>query len=43
MVKTLELHFTTGLGKTSKLTIDYPKEPVDNAAVKQVMDLIIVG
>ncbi|WP_338448373.1 DUF2922 domain-containing protein [Niallia oryzisoli] len=43
MAKTLELHFTTGLGKTSKLTIDYPKEPVDKAAVKQVMDMIIAA
>lgn len=43
MAKTLELHFTNGLGKTGKLTIDSPKEPVDKAAVKQVMDLIIAA
>ncbi|KAA9011784.1 DUF2922 domain-containing protein [Niallia endozanthoxylica] len=43
MAKTLELHFTNGLGKTSKLTIDNPKEPVNKTAVKQVMDLVIAA
>ncbi len=43
MAKTLELHFTNGLGKTSKLTVDNPKEPVNKTAVKQVMDLIIAA
>ncbi|WP_071393037.1 DUF2922 domain-containing protein [Bacillus tuaregi] len=43
MAKKLELHFTNGLGKTAKLTIDYPKEPVDKTAVKQVMDMVIAA
>ncbi|WP_071394863.1 DUF2922 domain-containing protein [Bacillus tuaregi] len=43
MAKKLELHFTTGQGKTAKLTIDYPKEPVNKTTVKQVMDLVIAA
>ncbi|WP_394237191.1 DUF2922 domain-containing protein [Niallia oryzisoli] len=43
MAKTLELHFINSVGKTAKLTVDYPKEPVDKIAVKQVMDLIIAA
>jgi len=43
MAKTLELHFINSVGKTAKLTVDYPKEPVDKVAVKQVMDLIIAA
>ncbi|WP_394234296.1 DUF2922 domain-containing protein [Niallia oryzisoli] len=43
MAKTLELHFINSVGKTVKLTVDYPKEPVDKVAVKQVMDLVIAA
>ena len=43
MAKTLELHFINNVGKTVKLTVDYPKEPVDKVAVKQVMDLVIAA
>ncbi|WP_338751046.1 DUF2922 domain-containing protein [Bacillus sp. FJAT-52991] len=43
MAKTLQLHFTTDLGKTASLTLDYPKEPVDPALVKQSMEAIIAA
>ncbi|EDL65975.1 DUF2922 domain-containing protein [Bacillus sp. SG-1] len=41
MAKTLELQFTTQLGKTARLSIDEPIEPVDPANVKMVMDTLI--
>jgi len=43
MAKTLELQFVTDLGKTSRLSIDNPIEPVDAAAVKLAMDEIIAS
>jgi hypothetical protein len=33
MAKTLELQFSTELGKTASLSIDNPKEPVDEEVV----------
>ncbi|WP_203363010.1 DUF2922 domain-containing protein [Bacillus sp. REN10] len=43
MAKTLQLQFTTDLGKTASLTIDDPKEPIDPALVKQSMEAIIAA
>ena len=43
MAKTIELHFTNNLGKVSKLVVDNPKEPIDHAAVKLVMEQIIAA
>jgi hypothetical protein len=43
MAKTLELQFVTDLGKTTKLTVDNPKEPINPAAVKLAMEQIIAS
>ncbi|MCQ6277170.1 DUF2922 domain-containing protein [Bacillus sp. V3B] len=43
MAKTMELHFTNHLGKTVRLTLDHPKEPVDPIEVKLVMDAVIAS
>ncbi|OZI11202.1 hypothetical protein CEW92_12780 [Bacillaceae bacterium SAS-127] len=43
MAKTLQLQFTTDLGKTASLTLDYPKEPIDPVLVKQSMEAIIAA
>lgn len=43
MAKTLELQFLTENGKTARLTLDNPKEPIDQAVVKQSMDQIIAS
>ena len=43
MAKVLELQFVTELGKTTKVTIDNPIEPVDPAAVKLAMESIIAS
>ncbi|OCA81511.1 hypothetical protein A8F94_21785 [Bacillus sp. FJAT-27225] len=43
MAKTLELSFMTETGKVSKLTIENPKEPIDQAVVKQSMEQIIAS
>ena len=43
MAKTLELQFVSDLGKTTKLTVDNPKEPIDPAAVKLAMEQIIAS
>lgn len=40
-MKTLELTFLTGGGKTARLVIDHPKEPVDSSQVKTAMENII--
>ena len=39
--KTLELVFQTTEGKTARITLADPVEPLDPAVVQQVMDLII--
>lgn len=41
MENVLELYFLTEEGKTAKLSIDNPKMPVDQEAVRQAMDIII--
>jgi hypothetical protein len=43
MAKTLELQFVTVTGKSARVTIDNPKEPVDPALVKQSMEQIIAA
>ncbi len=40
-MKTLELHFITGGGKTARLTIEQPQEPVNLEDVKNAMQSII--
>ena len=43
MAKTLELQFTTESGKSARLSLDNPKEPIDQAVVKQSMEQIIAS
>ncbi|MDQ0229899.1 DUF2922 domain-containing protein [Metabacillus malikii] len=43
MTKTLELLFLNSAGKTVKVSIDSPKEPVDNTALSNAMDEIIAS
>lgn len=43
MAKTLELQFGTEFGKTARITVDNPKEPIDEALVKQSMEAIIAS
>lgn len=41
MAKTLDMVFKTDEGKTVRISIPDPKEPVDPAQVNAVMDLLI--
>ncbi|WP_433750698.1 DUF2922 domain-containing protein [Falsibacillus pallidus] len=43
MAKSLELQFVTADGKSAKLSIDNPIEPVDTAQVKASMEAIIAA
>jgi hypothetical protein len=43
MAKTLELQFGTEQGGTTRLTVDNPKEPVDNVTVKASMEQIVAA
>jgi hypothetical protein len=43
MAKTLELQFGTEMGKTSSIPVENPKEPIDEAVVKQSMAQIIAS
>ena len=43
MAKILELLFVTQEGKTAKISIDNPKEPVDLVKVKAAMTQIITA
>ena len=43
MAKTLELQFDTEFGKTAKIAVDNPKEPVDEEVVKLSMAQIIAA
>jgi Protein of unknown function (DUF2922) len=43
MARTLELQFTTDLGRVARLTVDNPIEPVDPAAVKLAMENIVAS
>lgn len=40
-MKTLELHFITSGGKTARLAIEHPQEPVNPEEVKNAMQSII--
>jgi hypothetical protein len=43
MAKTLELQFGTEFGKTARLSIENPKEPIDEEVVKLSMTQIIAS
>jgi hypothetical protein len=43
MAKTLELEFTTEFGKSTRLSIDNPKEPIDGSVVKAAMEEMIAS
>lgn len=43
MAKTLELQFVTVTGKSARVTLDNPKEPIDPELVKQSMEQIIAA
>jgi hypothetical protein len=43
MAKTLELQFATDSGKLVRISLDNPKEPIDQAVVKQSMEQIIAA
>ncbi len=43
MAKSLELLFVTDIGKSARLSIESPKEPIDTAQVKQAMEQIIAS
>lgn len=43
MAKTLELQFVTEFGKPARITVDNPKEPIDQDVVKQSMGLIVAA
>lgn len=43
MAKTLELEFGTEFGKTARISVDSPKEPIDEEVVKLSMDQIITS
>ncbi|WP_042462175.1 DUF2922 domain-containing protein [Neobacillus dielmonensis] len=43
MAKTLELEFGTEFGKTARLSVENPKEPVDEEVVKLSMTQIIAS
>ncbi|MDQ0231369.1 DUF2922 domain-containing protein [Metabacillus malikii] len=43
MAKTLELHFMNAAGKTAKVNIESPIEPVDQAALNNAMDEILTS
>ncbi|WP_077619840.1 DUF2922 domain-containing protein [Bacillus sinesaloumensis] len=43
MAKTLEMQFTNEDGKTTTVSIENPKEPVDTGAVSAAMDTIVAS
>ncbi|MEH7121566.1 DUF2922 domain-containing protein [Neobacillus vireti] len=43
MAKTLELQFGTEFGKTVRISVDNPKEPIDEEVVKLSMAQIIAA
>ncbi|WP_251548909.1 DUF2922 domain-containing protein [Neobacillus muris] len=43
MAKTLELQFGTEFGKTARISVENPKEPVDEEVVKLSMAQIIAA
>ncbi|WP_066259100.1 DUF2922 domain-containing protein [Neobacillus drentensis] len=43
MAQTLELQFGTELGKTARISVDNPKDPIDEEVVKLSMTQIIAS
>ncbi|MFZ7946206.1 DUF2922 domain-containing protein [Neobacillus sp. 19] len=43
MAKALELQFGTEFGKTARISLENPKEPIDEALVKLSMEQIIAS
>ncbi|KGM45997.1 DUF2922 domain-containing protein [Neobacillus niacini] len=43
MAKTLELEFVTEFGKSARLSIDNPKEPIVEAVLKTAMEEMITS
>lgn len=43
MAKTLELQFTTEFGKAARISVDNPKEPINEAQVKTSMEQMIAA
>ncbi|MDR7239580.1 DUF2922 domain-containing protein [Neobacillus drentensis] len=43
MAQTLELQFGTELGKTARISVDNPKDPIDEEVVKLSMAQIIAS
>lgn len=43
MAKSLELEFGTEFGKTARISVDNPKEPIDTEVVKLSMAQIIAS
>ena len=43
MAKTLELTFTTGNGKSTKISVESPTEPIDQTQVLDAMQSIITA
>lgn len=41
MAKTLELQFVTAEGRTARVSVDNPNEPINLDQIKNVMDQII--
>jgi hypothetical protein len=43
MAKTLELEFVTEFGKSARLLVENPKEPIDGSVVKAAMEEMIAS
>ncbi|MEH7273337.1 DUF2922 domain-containing protein [Neobacillus vireti] len=43
MAKILELEFVTDFGKPARLSVENPKEPIEEAVVKQAMEVMIAS
>jgi hypothetical protein len=43
MAETLELQFMTEGGNNARLSVDNPKEPIEEAVIKQAMEEIIAA
>jgi hypothetical protein len=43
MSKTLELEFVTEFGKSARLSVENPKEPIDGSVVKAAMEEMIAS
>ena len=43
MAKTLELEFVTEFGKSARLLVENPKEPIDGSVIKAAMEEMIAS